>query len=112
MSDYEVGFGKPPKEKRWRKGQSGNPSGRPRKAVDPVSVDDAEILARLDNELINVGGNEMSRREAEIHLILEMAFRRDRKAVRLLEKLRREVETASGGGVMQLPLEHFMGDDR
>jgi hypothetical protein len=29
---YEVGYGKPPMEHRWRKGTSGNPRGRPRKA--------------------------------------------------------------------------------
>jgi len=28
--DYEVGFGKPPKHSRFKKGQSGNPAGRPR----------------------------------------------------------------------------------
>jgi len=29
-ADYEVGYGKPPKPTRFRKGQSGNPSGRPK----------------------------------------------------------------------------------
>jgi hypothetical protein len=28
--DYEVGYGKPPQRSRFRKGQSGNPGGRPR----------------------------------------------------------------------------------
>lgn len=28
--DYEVGYGKPPKQTRWTKGQSPNPRGRPR----------------------------------------------------------------------------------
>lgn len=28
--DYDVGYGKPPVETRFRKGQSGNPAGRPR----------------------------------------------------------------------------------
>jgi hypothetical protein len=28
--DYEVGYGKPPQHTRFRKGQSGNPRGRPR----------------------------------------------------------------------------------
>jgi hypothetical protein len=27
--DYEVGYGKPPRETRFAKGQSGNPRGRP-----------------------------------------------------------------------------------
>lgn len=29
--DYEVGYGKPPKQTRFKPGQSGNPKGRPRK---------------------------------------------------------------------------------
>ena len=29
-SDYEVGYGKPPRETRFVKGRSGNPRGRPR----------------------------------------------------------------------------------
>jgi hypothetical protein len=31
MSESEVGYGKTPKHSRYKKGQSGNPSGRPRK---------------------------------------------------------------------------------
>jgi hypothetical protein len=35
MSDsYEVGYGKPPRNTQFRKGVSGNPKGRPRKALD------------------------------------------------------------------------------
>ena len=30
--DYNVGFGKPPEEHRFKKGESGNPAGRPRGA--------------------------------------------------------------------------------
>ena len=32
--DYEVGYGKPPKNTQFRKGVSGNPRGRPKKAPD------------------------------------------------------------------------------
>ncbi len=34
---YEVGFGKPPKQTRFKKGRSGNPRGRPRKKPDLYS---------------------------------------------------------------------------
>jgi hypothetical protein len=32
--DYEIGYGKPPQHSQFKKGQSGNPTGRPRK--DPT----------------------------------------------------------------------------
>jgi hypothetical protein len=46
MSDDEkVGFGCPPKQTRWKKGQSGNPKGRPKSKSEMV-MDAARILAQ------------------------------------------------------------------
>ena len=36
--DYEIGYGRPPKTKQFRKGQSGNPKGRPRGSKNMYSV--------------------------------------------------------------------------
>lgn len=38
--DYEVGYGKPPKDTRFKKGRSGNPAGR-KKKVMPISLEEA-----------------------------------------------------------------------
>ena len=47
MPDYEVGYGKPPQETRFRKGQSGNPAGR-RKGSRGLKADlHDELNARL-----------------------------------------------------------------
>jgi Family of unknown function (DUF5681) len=46
--DYEVGYGKPPKNGQFKKGVSGNPSGRPKKPSDFAS----QLKKELDSELI------------------------------------------------------------
>jgi hypothetical protein len=45
--DYEVGYGKPPPQHRFKKGQSGNPRGR-----KSVKLNEAEIIAKVRDELI------------------------------------------------------------
>ena len=42
--DYEVGYGKPPKDGQFKKGASGNPSGRPKKPADF----DSALMRALD----------------------------------------------------------------
>jgi hypothetical protein len=45
--DYEIGYGKPPKSSQFKKGISGNPSGRPKKPTDSISV----LMRELDSKL-------------------------------------------------------------
>jgi len=51
---YEVGFGRPPKQTRFKKGRSGNPRGRPRKKPDLYSeltkVLDENVTVTIDGQ--------------------------------------------------------------
>jgi hypothetical protein len=48
FDDYEIGYGKPPKSGRFKKGISGNPSGRPKKPSDPAS----DLMKELQSKVI------------------------------------------------------------
>ena len=43
--DDEVGYGKPPRESRWKSGQSGNPKGRPKAGGTGLLMEVAAILS-------------------------------------------------------------------
>jgi len=47
FDDYEIGYGKPPKSGQFKKGTSGNPSGRPKKPFDSAS----ELMKELQSKV-------------------------------------------------------------
>lgn len=51
--DYEVGHGKPPKDTKFKKGQSGNPMGRPRKQRKK-SKSLGEIFSRILDQPMDI----------------------------------------------------------
>lgn len=108
MSDYEIGYKKPPKRSQFRKGQSGNSKGRPRKAPPVISSDDAEIMRRLDATPIRFRGTEMSMRQAEIHKLWELSAQGSSAATGLLDKLRQQQSNSKAGGVRYAPMSYFM----
>ena len=64
---YEVGYGRPPKETRWKKGQSGNAG---RKKRRPASVGTVEIVDRLFGEPIEIVENGVVRKVSTLEAIL------------------------------------------
>jgi hypothetical protein len=90
-NDSAVGYGKPPADTRFRKGVSGNPSGRPRGSRNVGAV-----LARTLREkvVINEHGQRktISKLEAAIKQFVNKAASGDLRALHMLVGLAREAE--------------------
>lgn len=100
--DYEVGYKKPPKSGQFKKGQSGNPKGRPKGAKSPKNL----VLALLTERILvktQNGVRKMSKMDALLHKQAEKAGKGDDKAFRVLlnlygEALADQVATATERG--------------
>ncbi|EAQ96142.1 DUF5681 domain-containing protein [Congregibacter litoralis] len=84
--DYEVGFGKPPKHTQFKKGQSGNPKGRP-KGIKNLNTDLEEELNQ--KIIITEGGisQEITKQRAMIKTLFVKAMKGDTRAAGVLINL-------------------------
>jgi hypothetical protein len=92
--DYEVGYGKPPRETRFTKGQSGNPRGRPCGAKNLKA-----LLNEALNETIivteNGGRRRVTKREAILTQLVNRSATADFRAIKILLDLLRNIEVQS-----------------
>lgn len=81
--NYEVGYGKPPKESQFKPGQSGNPKGRSKKTKDLQKLFERELSKTLrvseNGQLTTV-----TIREAFVKSVINAALKGERDARRLL----------------------------
>jgi hypothetical protein len=89
----EIGFGKPPKHTQFRKGQSGNPKGRP-KGSKNISVRIRRILEEKVIVKTNGGTRSMAMFDALLMQLFNKAMSGDIKSlqevIRLTEKLQEQ----------------------
>lgn len=83
---YEVGYGKPPQHSRFKPGQSGNPKGRPKgaKGLNTLAI---EMLGSKVAVRTAGGTKRISRIEAVMQKILELAMKGNPRALAELLKL-------------------------
>jgi hypothetical protein len=97
--DYEIGYGKPPSASRFRKGESGNPAGRPRGSKNLATLFEKELKERIR---INENGRSRSinKQEAMVKYLVNKALSGDRRLLQLmLEEVRLlENRAASSAG--------------
>lgn len=79
-SEYEVGYGKPPRDKRFKPGRSGNPRGRPKDAKGLKTIVRETMTAKVP---VRTGGGEkkMSRMEAVLHKTIELGMKGNPRAL-------------------------------
>jgi hypothetical protein len=89
--DYEVGYGKPPRHTRFKRGQSGNPRGRP-----PGAKNLSTLLNEALNELVvvteNGGRKRISKRQAAFKQLVNDAAKGNWRALKLLVDILQDIE--------------------
>ena len=82
-SDYEVGYGRPPKDTQFKKGQSGNPTGRPKGTRNFKTDLEEELQERVR---ITEGGQseEVSKQRALVKRTFEKGLKGDMRAIAMI----------------------------
>ena len=90
-ADYEVGYGKPPRHTRFKKGQSGNPRGR-----SNGSNNLSTLLSEALNEPVIVaedgGRRTISKHRAIITQLVNRSAKGDLRALKILLDILQEIE--------------------
>jgi hypothetical protein len=98
--DFEVGYGRPPKRTQFRKGQSGNPRGRPKGSLNVATALERELNQRVTIKE-NGQPRSITKFEAAIKQLVNKAASGDGKAIQFLVNL---LNVSNGGALGDAPL--------
>lgn len=97
---FEVGYKRPPKHSQFRKGESGNPKGRPKGSLNVATALERELNQRVTIKE-NGAARTITKFEAAIKQISNQAASGNAKAIQFLINL---LNASNGGGVGDTPL--------
>lgn len=96
MSDYDVGYAKPPKSHQFEKGRSGNPSGRPKKSKNLKNI----LLSTMEEEIVIKEGNQtrvITKAEALVKATVNKALGGDTRAMKWVSEKLMEIQVDDTG---------------
>jgi hypothetical protein len=100
--DYEVGYGKPPRNAGFKKGQSGNPRGRP-----PGSKNLTTLLNDALNESVTIAEHgrrrKITKREAVIKQLVNKSASADARSLKMLLDLMLSLEARARAAAVPAP---------
>ena len=111
MSDYEVGFKKPPKATQFKMGNKANPYGRRGKHKPPAIADEINRVLDGDAEYREQGRTKKApREELTIRTHIRRALNGDLKSIETLLMLRTLAQTAGDTRVQRVEIADWMPD--
>jgi Family of unknown function (DUF5681) len=116
MSDYEVGYRKPPKHSRFKEGVSANPKGRPKRNALAAG----EIAGEIINNVLNASAEYREgdrtrtapRRELTIKTHVQRALNGDVKSAKTLLELRAQAQRFGDSPVHKIQMRDWLPDYR
>jgi hypothetical protein len=92
--DYEIGYGRPPKDTRFKLGNHCNPRGRPKRKKTA-----GELIEKAMNQKVKIAVDgrptTMTKQEVIIHNLVNAAARGDHKAINMLFSLKARYQDSS-----------------
>jgi len=113
MSDDKkdkIGYKNPPKNTQFKKGQSGNPGGRPKKSQNVQSLvkkEMAEIISVEENGMTK----ELSKAQVLVKGLFAQALQQDHKAIRTLWPLLQQIGVLDQQLEQQTEIDHMQPSD-
>jgi len=110
MVEYKVGFGKPPKHRQFKPGESGNPDGRAKRKSTPIGDRINEVMETTVTYRERGQTKVATRREVSLLMLIDQAARGNVPAAEGILNVRQRAERHGGGGAKVIRVENWIPD--